>query len=153
MTKFQMKCAVIFLSLSLSLYLSISLSISLSLTLTLLICLYNNLILSPPSFSRTHTPSFCLSLSLCLPLFFSRQCGGGYTSKLEGMLSDFQLAADMNKEWETVFTTWRGQQTNPALVSSFFLFYFIQQTVTFFIILILYLLFDLDSFFLRTRTF
>ena len=43
------------------------------------------------------------------------------------MLNDFQLAVDMNKEWETVFTTWRGQQTNPALVSSFFLFYFFSK--------------------------
>ena len=43
-------------------------------------------------------------------------CGGTYTSKLEGMLSDFSLAENMNKDFEPAFISWRNQQNNPTLV-------------------------------------
>jgi hypothetical protein len=46
----------------------------------------------------------------------SFQCGGAYTSKLEGMLNDFILADVMNKDFQPHFAAWREKEDNQELV-------------------------------------
>lgn len=46
----------------------------------------------------------------------SVQCGGAYTSKLEGMLNDFILAEVMNKDFQPDFAAWREKEDNQELV-------------------------------------
>jgi hypothetical protein len=42
------------------------------------------------------------------------QCGGPYTAKLEGMLNDFLLADEMNKDFEPSYIVWKGAQDKGA---------------------------------------
>jgi cullin 1 len=43
------------------------------------------------------------------------QCGGPYTAKLEGMLNDFLLADEMNKEFEPSYVLWKGTQQRQLI--------------------------------------
>jgi hypothetical protein len=43
------------------------------------------------------------------------QCGGPYTAKLEGMLNDFLLADEMNKDFEPSYIEWRGAQDRSLI--------------------------------------
>ena len=49
-------------------------------------------------------------------IVLSFQCGGAYTSKLEGMLNDFILADVMNKDFQPDFAAWRDKEDNQELV-------------------------------------